>query len=104
LINFGPIPNKQRRENDFKLFSLSRREQSFQFNPLLGGTAEEITERVFNAFEFENPYYRSLQYEVMNQVMRVFEASNTTPTFQRLHQAISRPKVMEEMVQRQSRP
>ena len=86
-----------KRENDFKLFSLSRREQSFQFNPLLGGTAEEITERVFNSFDFENPYYRSLQYEVMNQVMRIFEASNMTPTFQRLHQAISRPKVMEEM-------
>lgn len=86
------------REKDFKLFSLSRRDQSFQFNPLLGGTAEEITERVFNAFEFENPYYRSLQYEVMNQVMRIFEASGETPTFQRLHQAISRPKVMEKMV------
>ncbi|MGE3611815.1 MAG: type IV secretory system conjugative DNA transfer family protein [Bacteriovoracaceae bacterium] len=86
------------REEHFKLFSLSRREQSFQFNPLLGGTAEEITERVFNAFDFENPYYRSLQYEVMNQVMRIFEASNKVPTFQRLHQAISRPKVMEEMV------
>lgn len=85
------------RRDDFKLFSLSRRENSFQFNPLLGGTAEEITERVFNAFEFENPYYRSLQYEVMNQVMRVFEATLTVPTFQRLHQAISQPKVLEEL-------
>lgn len=87
------------REKDFRLFSLSRRDESFQFNPLLGGTAEEITERVFNSFEFENPYYRSLQYEVMNQVMRVFEATKTTPTFQRLHQAISQPKLLDEMVQ-----
>lgn len=86
------------RENDFKLFSLSRREQSLQFNPLLGGTAEEITERVFNAFEFENPYYRSLQYEVMNQVMRVFETTQTVPTFQRLHQAISTPSLLEDML------
>ena len=45
---------KAKREKDFKLFSLSRREQSFQFNPLLGGTAEEITERVFNSFDFAN--------------------------------------------------
>ncbi len=86
------------RTGDFKLFSLSRRNQSYQFNPLLGGTAEEITERVFNAFEFENPYYRSLQYEVMSQVMRIFEASGKVPTFQRLHQAISRPRVMDGMV------
>lgn len=86
------------REKDFKLFSLSRREQSFQFNPLLGGTAEEITERVFNSFEFENPYYRSLQYEVMNQVMRAFETTKTVPTFQRLHQAISTPNLLEDML------
>lgn len=92
------------REKDFKLFSLSRREQSFQFNPLIGGTAEEITERVFNAFEFENPYYRSLQYEVMSQVMRIFKSSQKVPTFQRLHQAISRPRVMEEMVKHVSDP
>lgn len=82
------------RQKDFKLFSLGKRENSFQFNPLLGGTAEEITERVFNAFEFENPYYRSLQYEVMNQVMRVFESTGTAPTFQRLYQAISNPSVL----------
>ena len=86
-----------KRENDFKLFSLSRMEQSCQFNPLLGGTAEEITERVFNSFEFENPYYRSIQYEVMNQVMRIFEANEMTPTFQRLHQVISEPKLLEEL-------
>ncbi len=88
-----------KREKDFRLFSLSRMDQSFQFNPLLGGTAEEITERVFNSFDFENPYYRSLQYEVMNQVMRIFEATNTIPTFQRLHQAICQPQLLDEMVQ-----
>ena len=92
------------REKDFKLFSLSRKKESFQFNPLLGGTAEEITERVFNAFDFENPYYRSLQYEVMSQVMRIFEASKTVPTFQRLHQAMSRPSVMVEMVKQVNDP
>lgn len=86
------------REKDFKLFSLSRRDQSFQFNPLLGGSAEEITERVFNAFDFENPYYRSLQYEVMSQVMRVFESTGTVPTFQRLYQVISTPSILEDFL------
>ena len=79
---------KAGRERDFKLFSLSHLDESYPFNPLLGGTAEEITERVFNAFEFENPYYRSLQYEVMGQIMRIFEANEITPTFQRINQMI----------------
>lgn len=88
---------KAGREKDFRLFSLGRREESSQFNPLLGGTAEEITERVFNSFDFENPYYRSIQYEVMVQVMRIFEATQTVPTFQRLHQVISQPQILEDL-------
>lgn len=82
---------KAGREKNFRLFSLSNLEKSHQFNPLIGGTAEEIAERAFNSFEFENPYYRSLQYEVFSQVMRIFEAAKEVPTFLRLHQAITHP-------------
>jgi len=85
------------REKDFRLISLSNIEESHQFNPLMGGSAEEITERVFNSFEFENPHYRSLQYEVMGQVMRTFESAKEIPTFQRLHQVISDPLVLEKL-------
>lgn len=85
---------KAGRQKDFRLFSLSSLENSHQFNPLIGGTSEETTERVFNAFEFENPHYRSLQYEIFAQVMRIFRAANVTPTFQRLHQAISDPQYL----------
>jgi hypothetical protein len=85
------------REKDFRLISLSHLEYSHQFNPLIGGTAEEITERVFNSFEFENPHYRSLQFEVMGQVMRIFESAEEIPTFQRLHQVISNPKALEQL-------
>lgn len=85
------------REKDFRLVSFSNLEESHQFNPLIGGSAEEITERVFNSFEFENPHYRSLQYEVMGQVMRIFEAAKEVPTFQKLHRAISNPKSLEKL-------
>ncbi|HLE12143.1 MAG: hypothetical protein A2504_17860 [Bdellovibrionales bacterium RIFOXYD12_FULL_39_22] len=88
---------KYNREADFKLFSLSNPQFSEQFNPLIGGTAEEITERVFNAFEFENPYYRSLQYEVMGQVMRLLEKNKITPTFEKLHQVINDLALLEKM-------
>ncbi|HPI39834.1 MAG TPA: TraM recognition domain-containing protein [Pseudobdellovibrionaceae bacterium] len=85
---------KAGRQKDFRLFSLSNIESSDQFNPLIGGTPEEITERVFNAFEFENPHYRNLQYEVFAQVMRIFTSAKIPPTFQRLHQAISDPQYL----------
>jgi len=85
---------KENRQADFKLFSLGHRGWSEQWNPLVGGTAEEITERVFNSFDFENPYYRSLQYEVLNQIMRIFEISNTPVSFQRIQQVIVDPELL----------
>jgi hypothetical protein len=42
--------------------------------------------------------------KVMSQIMRIFEASKTTPTFQRLHQAMARPKVIEKMVEKVQDP
>jgi type IV secretory pathway TraG/TraD family ATPase VirD4 len=86
------------RENDFRLFSLGNMGSSHQFNPLIGGTAEEITERVFNAFEFENPHYRNIQYEVFGQILRIFEAAKIVPTFKRLQQLLTNMPLLEETV------
>lgn len=88
---------KAGREKDFRLFSLGNIGESHEFNPLIGGTPEEISERVFNSFEFENPYYRSLQFEVFSQVMRIFESANEVPTFLRIHQAITTPTALVAM-------
>jgi type IV secretory pathway TraG/TraD family ATPase VirD4 len=89
---------KYGRLEDFRLISLSLTELSHQFNPLIGGTAEEIAERVFNAFEFENEYFRSIQFEVFSQVLRIFEAKKNIPTFRKIHQAISQPNLLGAMV------
>lgn len=93
---------KAKRADDFRLVSLGHLPESSQFNPLLGGTAEEVTERVFNAFEFENPHYRALQYEVMGQTLRILESAKgegapKVATFQRLHQLISQPEVLKSV-------
>lgn len=90
---------KYGRQDDFRLFSLSNISKSQTFNPLTDGTADEITERLFSAFTFENQFYRSLQYEVLSQVLRIFESSNEIPTFLKLHQAISNPKHLDRLLE-----
>jgi len=85
------------RQNDFRVISLSSLEESSTFNPLIGGTSEEITERVFNAFEFDNAYYKSLQFEVFSQVMRIFESAGEKPTFLKIHQAINKPDTLHSL-------
>ena len=89
---------KYGRQNDFRLFSLSNISKSQTFNPLTDGTADEITERLFSAFTFENQFYRSLQYEVLSQVLRIFEYSNEIPTFLKLHQGITNYKHLERLL------
>lgn len=82
---------KHGRQKDFRFFSLSHIEESHQFNPLIGGSPEEVAERVFNAFDFENEYYRSVQFEIFSQVLRIMAEANEIPTFLKLYQAITEP-------------
>ncbi|MGE4130523.1 MAG: type IV secretory system conjugative DNA transfer family protein [Bdellovibrionales bacterium] len=91
---------KAGREKDFRLFSLSSLDESHQFNPLLGGSPEEVAERVFNAFDFENEYFRSVQYEVFSQALRIFDQSHETPTFLKVFEAISHPQKMKTLANR----
>lgn len=80
-------------KDKFKLFSLSSIEESRTFNPLVG-VPEEVTEMVFNAFDIENPFYRSIQFEVMVQLLRIFSATGMSPTFERLYEACATPSVL----------
>lgn len=91
---------KHNRQKDFRLFSLSSIEESHQFNPLLNGSPEEVAERVFNSFEFENEYYRSVQFEIFAQVMRIFSESKETPTFFKVFEAISAPSKLKALVEK----
>lgn len=85
---------KLKRGQDFKVLSLQDPESSHTFNPLLGGTPEEVAERVFNSFEFDSSYYKSVQYEVFSQILRIFHKAKYTPTFLRVYQAIRNPEAL----------
>lgn len=91
---------KHKRQKDFRLFSLSSPDESHQFNPLLGGSPEEVAERVFNSFEFENEYYRSVQFEIFAQVMRIFSESKEMPTFLKVFEAISEPNKLKALAEK----
>ncbi|MGZ3772736.1 MAG: type IV secretory system conjugative DNA transfer family protein [Pseudobdellovibrionaceae bacterium] len=82
---------KHNRSKDFRLLSLVNIDASSSINPLLGGTPDEVTERVFAAFNFEDEYYKNLQFEVLKQVLHLFEKANVIPTFSKLIQAITNP-------------
>lgn len=86
--------NRFHRTEDFKVLSLQNPDRSHTFNPLMGGTPEEVAERVFNSFEFDNSYYESVQYEIFAQVLRIFDQAKLPPTFLRVYQAIQNPEAL----------
>lgn len=71
---------RHHREDDLKILSLCEPSISHTFNPLAGGSALEITERIFKALTFENEYYKDMQYEVLLYTLLIFEACKIAPT------------------------
>jgi hypothetical protein len=73
------------RENDFRLFSLADVKCSSAFNPLAGGTPQEVVERVFSSFPFENEYYRNVQYKIFLALVRLICERRVVPTIRLVH-------------------
>ncbi len=77
-----------KREKDFRLFSLANPGPSSSFNPLKGDSAQEVTERVFSSFAFENEYYKNIQYRIFLNLVRLVFAQKETPTFSIIHRLL----------------
>ncbi len=76
------------REEDFRLFSLANPGPSSSFNPLKGNSAQEVCERVFSSFTFENEYYKNIQYKLFSNVVRLIFAQKVVPTFALVHRLL----------------
>jgi hypothetical protein len=76
------------REKDFRLFALANPGPSSSFNPLKGDSAQEVTERVFSSFAFENEYYKNIQYRIFLNLVRLVFAQKETPTFSLIHRLL----------------
>jgi type IV secretory pathway TraG/TraD family ATPase VirD4 len=68
------------RNEDFKILSLADTSISQTFNPFSGGSVIETTERIFSALNFENEYYKSIQYDALMHALLILEAAKVLPT------------------------
>lgn len=78
------------RENDFKVLSLSQEKLSHTYNPLLGQPSQ-VTEKVINSFQIENEYFRTVQFEILRNVLEIFNEAKLLPNFFKIRQAITNP-------------
>lgn len=88
---------RHRREDDVRILSLCEPDMSHTFNPLAGGSALEVTERIFKAFSFESEYYKSLQYEALLQLLILFEKIGIRPTPLRIVEALQSSVLVKDL-------
>ncbi|MBL7670341.1 MAG: type IV secretory system conjugative DNA transfer family protein [Bdellovibrionaceae bacterium] len=88
---------RHHRENDVRILSLCNIGISHTFNPLNGGSALEVTERVFSAFNFENEYFRSIQYDVFLHCLLILEATRIKPTPIRMIECMKNEKALADL-------
>lgn len=59
---------------DIYVFDLGNPKQSCTTNPLAHGSPQQITDRLFTAFDFKDLYYKSVQYDLCSAVIGLMMA------------------------------
>lgn len=73
-------------------FDLDYTNRSVQINPLKRGTPQQITDRIFSSFEFEDPFYRAIQYDICGYLVRLIKLNELDVTFRTLYELLTDDK------------
>lgn len=84
------------REKDFRVLSLSQVGVSETYNPLIGSVSQ-VTEKLINSFQIENEYYRTVQFDILRNVLEILEETKVTPTFLKVRQLITNPVEIQKL-------
>ncbi len=70
-------------------FDLISPETSVSINPLMHGSSQQITDRIFSSFEFSDPFYESVQYDICGYLVKLIHKTNRVVTFKRLYSLLT---------------
>lgn len=75
--------------DDVIVFDLGDLPGSATTNPIEFGTAQQIADRIFATFEFENHYYETVSYEALLLLLELFRAQRKVATFRELYRCLT---------------
>lgn len=81
-------------------FDIGNIDESFATNPLKYGTSQQIVDRIFSSFQFDNSYYKSASYEACLLVAQVLGKTQKEVTFKEIYLALSEDKYFSEITGR----
>jgi type IV secretory pathway TraG/TraD family ATPase VirD4 len=81
-------------------FDLGDIEGSFKTNPLKYGTSQQIADRLFSTFNFENQYFKSVAYEAALLTIEAIQnqlSSKNEVSFEKIYDALTDDDVLTEL-------
>lgn len=75
-------------------FDLDKPDMSVKINPLKLGTPQQIVDRIFSAFEFDDPFYRAVQYDICGYLLRLIFELKEVVNFKLLHELLTDEKIL----------
>lgn len=95
---------RHEREGDVRILSICSPAISHSFNPLDGGNPLEVAERVFNALNFENEYFRSIQYDAFIHALMILEGAKVKATPVRVIELLKSHEQLKHLSQKVANP
>ena len=75
--------------SDVVIFDIGDLEGSATTNPLASGTPQQVCDRIFSTFEFENTYYETVSYEAALMLLELLREKGQTPTFREIYRYLT---------------
>ncbi len=88
----------QRISCEIEVFDLGNPDLGCAINPLQNGSPQQITDRIFTAFEFHDPYYKSVQYDLCGSIVQLIHSLNDVVTFKKLYELLTNDEVLSEAI------
>ena len=79
-------------------FDLDNADQSVSINPLRHGTAQQITDRIFSSFEFQDPFYTAVQYDICGYLIKLIADTERVVTFKQLYALLTDDKELSKLI------
>ena len=84
--------------SDVVVFDISNIERSAVTNPLRHGSPQQIADRIFSTFEFDNSYYEKVSFEALLLVTEILTDVDEEITFQKIYRALTSDAYFMEFV------
>jgi hypothetical protein len=90
------IANLVKKDDEPKItvFDLGNPKTSCTTNPLATGSAQQVTDRLFTAFTFLDPFYKAIQYDTARLVIELIQEVQGEVTFRNLFEALTQDALL----------